>query len=104
MKRGTTYPITLTLKGIDISEAGWVIVSLKPGDKPVMEFDRDQMSLASDGTDTTIVIHLTQEQSLSLPTMSVVVDVNWMLDGIRGGCRPASFLIDKTLLGRVVDE
>ena len=104
MKQGTTYPITLTLKGVDLRTAEWVIVSLKPGGCTALEFDRDHMSLASDGTDTTIVIHLSQAQSVGLQTTRVVVDCNWMMDGIRGGAIPADFIVDYTLLGRVIDN
>ena len=104
MKRGTTYPITLTIMGVDLTDADWVIVSIKPKGMNVYEFDREHMSLSSDGTDTVIVVQMTQEQSVPMATIECAIDCNWMLDGVRGGANPVSVPVSPTLLTRVVEE
>lgn len=101
-KRGTTYPWTVTLEGVDLTDADWVILSIKPAGLSVIEFDREHMSLSSDGTDTVIVVQMSEAQAVSLKTQNLVVDCNWMLDGIRGGAIPASLRVSITLLTRVV--
>lgn len=104
LKQGTTYPIIITIPGVDLTGAGWVIVSLKPDRKPAIEFNRDQADISVDESGTTIIVALTEAQSVGISPGGVTVDVNWLLDGVRGGCIPASINITDTLLKRVVGE
>lgn len=103
MKQGTTYPIILTIPGIDLSGAEWVIVSIKPDRKPPIEFGREDMLLAVTGGDTTLTVTLTEAQSVALNPGGAVIDANWMLDGVRGGCVPRGISVTDTLLRRVVE-
>lgn len=102
MKRGTTYPITITVPGRDLTQAAWIIVTIKPPYTPQIEFSREEMSISSDGTDSVIALQLSQLQSLSLTGGGAQLDVNWEMDGIREGCIPSDFIVSKTLLTRVV--
>lgn len=102
MKQGTTYPITLTIPGIDLTGADWVIVSLKNPDGTIFELTGEELGIAYGDGATTIAFALTQEQSLTLTT-TVQVDCNWFMDGVRGGALPTSFRVINTLLRRVVE-
>lgn len=103
MKLGTTYPIIISVPGIDLSGADWIIVSIKPRMKPAIEFSRDEMLVVyADGV-TTLTLRLTQAQSLALAVGAVTVDLNWEMDGTRGGCIPVAVNITDTLLKREVD-
>ena len=102
MKRGNTYPFICTVKGQDLTNATEVILTVKPLNKPAIHFDRAHMNLSSDGTDTTIAVKLSEEQSLNMDTLSMSIDVNWMLSGTRGGTRIASKSIDRTLYAQVI--
>lgn len=102
MKRGTTYPITITVPGRDLRQAAWIIVTFKPPYVPAFEFSRDELSLSSDGTDTVIALQLSQQQSLSLTGGGAKLDVNWELDGMREGTILSDFIVSATLLERAV--
>lgn len=102
MKQGTTYPITLTIPNINLEETEWVIVSLKSGSKTDLEFAKDEIGIAYADDATTIVITLTQEQSLSLAN-TVMIDCNWSINGVRGGAIPVTINTTGTLLQRVVE-
>lgn len=102
MKRGTTYPITLTIPDIDLTAADWVIVSVKSINKSVIEFTGDQLGMVYEDEKTTVIFALTQAQSLALAD-AVQVDCNWMLGGVRGGALPITLNITSTLLQRVVE-
>ena len=102
VKRGTTQPITITLKGVDLRTADWVIVSIKSDSGPLIEFARNEMSLSSDGSKTIIVVQLSEMQSVSLISTMVTIDCNWMMNGIRSGAKESTIKIEPTLLTRVV--
>lgn len=101
-KRGNTYPLLFTITGQDLTDATEVILTLKPLNRPAIHFDREHMSLTSDGTDTTIAVKLTEEQSLGMDTVSYSADVNWMMDGTRGGTHIVTKPIDRTLYPKVI--
>lgn len=103
MKRGTTYPITITVPA-DLTSAEWVIVSIKPRYLPQMDFSRDDMSISYANGQSTIVISLTEEQSVAMTPAPVEIDLNWYEDGIRKGAAPVTFDVSKTLLTRVVTD
>lgn len=104
MKQGTTYPIVITVPGIDLSGTDWIILSLKPDGRHAMEFGRDRMIVAYAGGKTTLTVQLTEEESVSINPGGVGVDLNWLLDGVRGGCVPQRIRITDTLLKRVVTD
>ena len=101
MKRGSTYPIELTFNGIDLTTAEWLIVSIRPKGGGMFEFAMNELSVAYEDDVSTVTVTLTQEQSLACER-SVEIDVNWQIDGVRGGAIPEKVSITDTLLGRVV--
>ena len=102
MKRGTTYPITLTVPGVNLEEADWVIVSMKSDGSTEMEFTGAQLGISWDGEKSTVVFGLTQAQSLALLPRAKI-DCNWFMYGVRGGAEPAVISVTETLLKRVVE-
>lgn len=101
MKRGSTYPIVLSFEGIDLTAAEWLIVSIKPRSGEVIEFGLDALDVACEDDVSTVTVRLSQAQSLAC-RLSAKIDVNWMLNGERGGAVPETVNITDTLLGRVV--
>lgn len=109
VKRGTTYPIILKIPGVDLTDAQWLIVTLKPqalsnlptGSK-MIELNREDLSVDYQEETSIIAFELTQEQSLSLDSKTAEIDVNWMKNNIRGGVIPIEITIGKTLLTREV--
>ena len=102
MKQGATTPIIITIPGVSLSGAAWVIVSLRTGEK-VYEFGGDSVSIDADSAATVITLTLTQEESLAIGPGQAVIDVNWMKDGVRTGCVPQAIRITDTLLKRAVE-
>ena len=101
MKRGSTTPITITIDGIDLTGAEWLIVSLKRWNKPGLELSGDRLTVTySDGA-SVIAFALTQAESLANGE-NVGIDVNWMIDGVREGVVPESFNLTATYLNREV--
>ena len=101
-KRGNTYTMLATVNGYDLTQAEWVILTVKPINRPSIEFDKAHMNLAYGDGKTTIAYKLTEEQSVSMDTTQMSIDVNWMLNGNRGGTRIKTIPIDRTLLARVI--
>ena len=101
-KRGNTYTMLATVAGYDLTQAEWVILTVKPINRPSIEFDKAHMNLAYGDGKTTIAYKLTEEQSVSMDTTQMSIDVNWMLNGNRGGTRIKTIPIDRTLLARVI--
>lgn len=102
IKRGTTWPIELTLPDVDLTGASWVIVSVKPETGDVMELTDDALEVAYESGVSTVRASLTQAQSLALTPGTVQIDLNWMLDGLRGGAKPRTLTVTDTLLDREV--
>ena len=45
MKRGSTTPITLTIEGIDLTGAEWLIVSIKRSSQGTLELTGDRLTV-----------------------------------------------------------
>ena len=99
MKRGSTTPITITIPGIDLTEADWLIVSVKRAFKPNLELTADRLTVTYSDDATTIAFALTQSESLDNGA-SVGLDVNWALHGVREGVVPQSIHLTETYLNR----
>ena len=102
MKRGSTTPITITVEGIDLTGAEWLIVSVKRAVRPTLELSGDRLSVAYADGATTIAFQLTQAESLASGS-SIGLDVNWMIDGVREGCVPQGVSLTDTYLNREVE-
>lgn len=101
MKRGNTYPQLVTIAGVDLTAASEVVLTVKPLGRPPIEFTGESMSISADSSGTTIAYKLSEEQSLSLGT-GYRIDVNWMMDGNRGGTSIKMMPVSQTLLNRVI--
>lgn len=101
MKRGSTTPITITISGIDLTNAEWLIVSVKRAYKPNLELSGDRLTVTYSDNATTIAFALTQAESLGSGE-AIGLDVNWMLDGVREGVIPQKFTLTDTYLNREV--
>lgn len=79
--RYTTPALTLVVRGVDLSGADAVVVSLRQrmrGRTNAHEVDVDDATATYDGTDTTLVAALTQEQTAGfVADQPVSVQVNW---------------------------
>lgn len=102
MKRGSTTPITITIDGIDLTGAEWLIVSVKRAARPNLELSGDRLSVSYSEGATVIAFQLTQAESLASGG-SIGLDVNWMIDGVREGCVPQGFTLTDTYLNREVE-
>ena len=102
MTRGSTTPITITIDGIDLTGAEWLIVSVKRAVRPTLELSGDRLSVAYADGATTIAFQLTQAESLASGS-SIGLDVNWMIDGVREGCVPQGVSLTDTYLNREVE-
>ena len=77
-KRGSTSPITITIPGIDLTSAEWIIVSVQSQSGNAKEFPLDRLTVAYvNNSKTTIAFSLTQAESLAL-SGTATLDVNWM--------------------------
>jgi len=102
VKRGSTTPIIITIDGVDLTNAEWIIVSVKSLYKPTIELSGDRLTVTYSDNATTIAFSLTQEESLA-NSSSIGLDVNWVLDGVREGVVPQTFDITNTYLNREVE-
>ena len=101
-KRGTTYPLVITIPSINLLDAEWLIVSIKPHLRKPIEYTREKMKLTEVDGDTLISLQLTQEESLYLSRGPAMIDVNWMLEGVRGGTFIGELEVTETILNREV--
>ena len=102
MKQGSTWPIRIDIAGVDLSQADWVIVSVKQRMQPAMELNQDQVEIEPYDGGTQITLSLSEAQSLELRPGNVKIDVNWSLYGIRDGAEPRILGVSGTLLTRAV--
>lgn len=80
MRRYTTPTHTLTIEGVDLTEAKvWVTYENVKG-----RFTVDDASVSCDDDVTTIEVTLTEKQTASLSAGSAKVQVNWVLGDRRG--------------------
>lgn len=103
MRRYTTPTIEVTVEGVDLTGCEiWVTlwqqgteVTTRPGANDV----------AYDGSDTTITVGYTQEQTASLDEGRAKVQVNWVDgEGRRNATAIAAIQVSGNLLGRTVGD
>ena len=102
MIRGTTPDYVLTLPGIDLTGMS-VYVTIAQGNRKVT-LTGTELSVASDGEDSTIAFMLTQAQTLSLREGPASVQVKFIdASGNTGATNIGSLTVDRALLERVVE-
>ena len=102
-KRGTTYTHIETVRNVDLTKATEVVLTVKILGQPPMNWFAEDMSISSDGTDSTIAYKLTQEQSLSLREGYYDVDCNWMMNGTRCGVNIIRRQVTRTLYNGIME-
>ena len=74
--QGATQYLMITVEGYDLSDAAAVFVTLKALSR-VVNLDQTRITVTSDGNESLLVVHLTQEETLSLTPNTVTVQVRW---------------------------
>ena len=105
--RYTTPTLTLIVRGVDLSGADAVVVSLRQrmrGRTNAHEVDVDATA-TYDGTDSTLTVTLTQEQTAGfIADQPVSVQVNWTEDGGRMATKIALVPWGENLLDEVMAD
>lgn len=76
MVQGTTPALLLTVEGVDLTDMTVEVVIRRRSE--LLTLTGDRLTVASDGTDTTIGIRLTQQETLSMRTGSCEVQARWI--------------------------
>ena len=99
--RFTTPPISLLVKGVDITAAD-VYVTIKQGVTEI-NFSDAELTLTLNDTDTIVTFSLTQEQAGSMDIRAYAgVQVNWIAGGIRYATEIATVKIYDNLYDEVI--
>lgn len=74
--QGTTPFLMLRIRGYDLSRAAVVLVTIFSGGK-LYDFQGDRVTVTADGSDTLLMVHLTQEDTLALMPKTGRLQVRW---------------------------
>lgn len=74
--QGATPYLMITVEGFDLTDAATVFVTLRAVSRMV-NLDLSRITITTDGTDSLIAAHLTQEETLSLYPSAATVQVRW---------------------------
>ena len=98
--RFTTPPIGLLVKGVDITDAETVYVTIEQGSNEI-NVPKTSLTMTSADSDTQITFSLTQQEAGSLnATAPSFVQVNW----IKGGVRYATAIKKVKVFENLYDE
>lgn len=93
MIQWTTPEIKLTVKGVDLSEAEQVIVTLTQGNTTI-EKALDDVTLTTEGDDSILTFDLAESESKQFATeKSVQVQVNWTYDSVGKTVRASTNIV-----------
>ena len=102
MRQYTTPTLSIKVKGVDLTDADTVWVTLANSTRTVT-ITKDEPTLSVSGSDTTCTITLTQEETRRFaPKAKVDVQVNWMDGAIRCATDIASITAFENLLKEVL--
>ena len=74
--QGSTPYLLLQIDGYDLTGAEVIVVTIK-SQTVKMNFESDRVRAVTDGTNSILTVHLTQEESLSLYPTSASIQVRW---------------------------
>ena len=74
--QGSTPYLLLQIDGYDLTGAEVIVVTIK-SQTVRMNFESDRVRAVTDGTNSILTVHLTQEESLRLYPTSAAVQVRW---------------------------
>lgn len=103
MRRYTTPTIEVTVEGVDLTGCEIWVTLWQQGTEVTTRSGANDV--AYDGSDTTITVAYSQEQTARLVEGHARMQVNWMdSDGLRNATDSAVVQVTGNLLGRVVDH
>lgn len=74
--QGSTPYLMITVEDFGLTDAAAVSVTIR-GVSRMMNLGQDRVTITSDGTDSLLVVHLTQEETLSLAPNTATIQVRW---------------------------
>ena len=101
MRRGTTPTITLT---VDADIVGWTVYASFRTNGKLFTFENDRLQMTADDDVTTILLTLTQEETLSLDVGTVDVQVRAIKDGTAIATDIQRVNVGRILKDGVIDE
>ena len=100
MRIYTTPTLSLKVKGVDITSASHVYVTLNNGTGSMTK-DENDITMSTSGSDTVISVPFTQEETrLFRPNTRASVEVNW----IQGSTRAATEIVDIVVRDNLLKE
>ena len=103
MRQYTTPTLTITVKGVDLTAADSVWVTIANKERNVV-ITKDEPTLTVSGSDTTCTITLSQEETRRFAAKSKVdIQVNWMTDAVRCATDIASVTAFENLLKEIIE-
>lgn len=100
----TTLPLEMSVTNVDLTTAEEVVVSFRQGQVAQNYRNGDpELSISSDGTDSTLVVTLDQRASGAFQAGSTIeAQVNWILDGVRDASDIETTSFEKNLFKKVI--
>lgn len=74
--QGATPYLMITVDGYDLTGAAAIMVTLRAS-STCLNLDMERVTVTSDGQESLLVVHLTQEETLALSAVSATVQVRW---------------------------
>lgn len=74
--QGATPYLMMTIEGFDLSSAAAIMVTLRMS-VTCINLDMERVTVTSDGQESLLVVHLTQEETLALSAGPMTVQVRW---------------------------
>lgn len=74
--QGATPYLMITVEGFDLTDAAAISVAIR-GASRLLNLDQSRITATTDGTDSLLAVHLTQEETLSLAPTTATVQVRW---------------------------
>lgn len=74
--QGSTPYIMVTVEGYDLTDANAIMVTFKT-DSGMVDLDRTRVTVTSDESESLLVVHLTQEETLALTPSRALLQVRW---------------------------
>lgn len=74
--QGATPYLMITVEGYDLTDAAAIFVTLRAVSR-VVNLDLSRITVTTDGTDSLLAVHLTQEETLSMAPTTATVQVRW---------------------------
>lgn len=74
--QGSTPYIMVTIEGYDLTDANAIIVTFKT-DSGTVDIDQTRVTATSNESESLLVVHLTQEETLALTPTQALLQVRW---------------------------